>query len=152
MTHNGATHFSRLLAFALTVVMLLTACFTPALADIRDQLSLNILWTDNNGRTQAVPAMPVPDSAEPAYWVNLDARAQGQLLTVEAFAGDPAYSFYLLDEWGNRSTAFVWQPEMDAMATGFEYAHMLYYAVNDVQADMPILLYVSSMPLPEDAP
>ena len=152
MTHNGATHFSRLLAFALTVVMLLTVCFTPALADIRDQLSLNILWTDNNGRTQAVPAMPVPDSTEPAYWVNLDARALGQLLTVEAFAGDPAYSFYLLDEWGNRSTAFVWQPEMDAMATGFEYAHMLYYAVNDVQADMPILLYVSSMPLPEDAP
>ena len=152
MTHNGATHFSRLLAFALTVVMLLTACFTPALADIRDQLSLNILWTDNNGRTQAVPAMPVPDRAEPAYWVNLDARALGQLLTVEAFAGDPAYSFYMLDEWGNRSTAFVWQPEMDAMSTGFEYAHMLYYAVNDVQADMPILLYVSSMPLPEDAP
>ncbi len=151
MIHNGAVHHRRLLSFLLTVMLLITTCFTPAMAgDIWDELVLNIHWTDGAGQGHTATAAPVPDSVDRAYWVNLDPAALGQTLTVEAICSDPAYSFYFADEWGNRTDSFTWLPEMDALSTGYEYAHMLYYAVNDVPADMPILLFVSSAAMPEE--
>lgn len=146
----GAAHRSRIAAFLLTVVMLITTCFTPALAvSIWDELALSIHWTDASGNPQTVPALPVEASAERAYWVNIDPAAMDQTLTVEAYSPDPSYTFYFEDDFGGHSASFVWTDEMDAQDLSDEYAYMLLFAVNGQQADQPILLYVSSVPMPE---
>ena len=146
MKHNGA-RLNRLAAFLLTVMMLMTTCFTSAsAANIWDELVLNLLWTDGSGQTHAAQAMPVEGGVDRAYWAQVEASALGQTLTVEAICSDPSYSFYMEDEWGGHTTSFTWQPEMDALGTGYEYAHTLFYAVNGAQADMPILLYVKDRP------
>lgn len=149
MMRNGADHLHRLLACVLTVMLLMTTCLPPAFAaGIQDQLMLNIHWTDDSGTPQMAAASAVSEGDEPAYWVNLDAAAMNRTLTVEALHADPAYSFYLLDEWGNPTKEFVWLPEMDAMYAGYEYAYQLFYDVNGERADMPVLLYVSSIQMP----
>ena len=144
MTRNGATHLHRLVAFLLTAALLMTTCFTPAYAaDIWSSITLSILWEDG-GMTRIVPAQPVPDSDPPAYWANVDASAAGQTLTVEVSCPDPSYAFYLADA----TLTFPWQ--MDAPGVDSAYAYPIYYAVDGVQADMPIYLYVSSQALPEE--
>lgn len=149
MKHNGA-HLNRLGAFLLTVMMLISTCVTPAFAaNIWDELVLDLWWTADNGQNQSVQALPVDIGADRAYWATVDASALGKTLNVAAITADPAYSFYLLDEWGGQTTAFTFQPEMDALDASYEYAHMLFYAVNGEQADMPVLLFVSTKALPE---
>ncbi len=144
-------HRSRIAAFMLTVMMLISTCFTPAYAaDIWDELILNLTWMDGHRQVHVVPAARVDNDDQISYWARLDSSALGQTLTVEAISPDPAYSFYLLDEWGNQTPSFTWMPEMDALGTDYEYAHVLFYAVNGVQADMPILLYVSTIDVPRE--
>ena len=144
-------HRSRIAAFVLTVMMLISTCFTPVYAaDIWDELILNLTWMDGHRQVHVVPAARVDNDGQVSYWARLDASALGQTLTVEAISPDPAYSFYLLDEWGSQTPSFTWMPEMDALNTGYEYAYPLFYAVNGVQADMPILLYVSTIDVPRE--
>ena len=146
-------HLNRLAAMLLTAMMLMTTCFTPALAaDIWDGLVLQLTWMDGSGKSHSAQAVPVEDSADRAYWVQVDQSALGQTLTVEAASPDLAYTFYMLDDWGGQTASFTFQPEMDALGTGYEYAHTLFYAVNGAQADMPILLYVSTIALPGEEP
>ncbi len=147
MIKNGAAHLPRLAAFLLTLMMLVTTCFTPALAaDIRNEISLNVLWDDGN-MMQIAPAFPVEGSEPAAYWANVDPSALGSTLSVEVICPDPAYAFYFLDETGIPTLNFLWQT--DAQAATDEYAYMLYYAVDGVFIEEPIRLFVSSSAMPE---
>ncbi len=152
MIRNHAVHFHRLTAFLLMLAMLMTSCFTPAFAaNIWDSLTLNILWTDGRGEVQTYPAQPVPNSAERAYWVSLPSSAIGQELTLQADCPDARYSFFLYDEeWGEQTTSFFWLPEKDAAALTEDFAHQVYYTVDGIMGDMPVYLYISSMPMPEN--
>ena len=150
MMNDGAKHVSRWGAFLLTVMMLITTCFTPALAEFGAELALNLVWTDGTGQVHTASAVPMEGSDTPAYWATMEAAAMGQTITVEALSSDPAYAFYLLDESGNRTTSFTW--EVDAPEADGDYAYWLFYAVNDVQVDAPILLYLSTAPMPEQQP
>ena len=144
-------HRSRIAALVLTVMMLISTCLTPAYAgNIWDELILSVAWTDGRGQYHSVPASQVDNDGQISYWARLDSSALGQTLTVETISPDSAYSFYLLDDWGNQTSSFTWLPEMDALNTGYEFAHVLFYAVNGVQADMPILLYVSTIDEPRE--
>lgn len=144
-------HRSRIAALMLTVVMLISTCFTPAYAAvIWDELILSLTWTDSYGQQHAVPASQVNNDGQLSYWARLDASALGQMLTAEIISPDPAYTFYFLDDWGSQTSSFTWMPEMDALNTSYEFAHVLFYAVNGVQADMPILLYVSTIDVPRE--
>lgn len=149
MKHSGAWSFTRLAAFLLTALLLFSVCIPTALAaDIWDDLTISILWTDGKGRLQSVPAVPVTSSADRAYWVNLDPAAMNQPLIVDAQHPDKAYNFYLEDDiMGGHTTTLLWTDEMDAAGLGYESAYQLFFSVNGVQADMPILLYLSSTPL-----
>ena len=120
-------HRSRIAAFLLTVMMLISTCFTPAYAaKIWDEMILNLTWTDDRGQYHAVPAAQVDNGGQISYWARLDGSALGHALTVEAISPDPAYTFYLLDEWGNQTASFTWLPEMDALNTGYEFAYPLF--------------------------
>ncbi len=150
MIRNGALHLQRLAAFLLTLMLLVTTCFTPALAeDISTQIRLSLMWDDGSGMMQIVPATPIEGSETPAFWANVDQSALGGALSVEVRCPDPAYSFFLLDEFGGQTLNFTWLN--DAQAPTDEYAYMLYYAVDGVQEWEPIRLFVSSMPLPEES-
>lgn len=148
MKHSGAMSFPRLTALVLAALLLFSVCIPTALAaDIWDDLTISILWTDGKGRLQAVPAVPVTSSADRAYWVQLDPAAMNQPLIVDAQHPDPAYSFYMADDFGGQTTTLLWTDEMDAASLGYEYAYQLLFSVNGAQGDMPILLYLSSLPL-----
>ena len=151
MKTNGAVLRSRFTAFLLTAILLITTCLTPAhAASIWDDLVLSVLWTDRSGETQTASALPVASSAERAYWVTLDPAAMNQMLTVEAYSPNPAYTFYFEDEFGGHTLSFLWSDEMDAQDLNYAYAYTLLFAVDGKQADMPILLYVSSGPMPQE--
>lgn len=151
MKTNGAVLRSRFTAFLLTAILLITTCLTPAhAASIWDDLVLSVLWTDRSGETQTASALPVASSAERAYWVTLDPAAMNQMLTVEAYSPNPAYTFYFEDEFGGHTLSFLWSDEMDAQDLNYAYAYTLFFAVDGKQADMPILLYVSSGPMPQE--
>ncbi len=150
MKLNGAARLNRIAAFLLTVMMLMTTCMTPAYAaNIWDELVLSVLWTDASGQVRTVPAQPVQSSADRAYWVNIDPAAMNQTLTVEAITSNPAYTFYFEDGMGGHTTSFTWTDEMDARDLNPASAYTLLFAVDGQQADMPILLYVSSNAMPE---
>ncbi len=152
MKMNGALR-NRLTAFLLTAMLLMTSCFAPAhAANVWDELAINVLWTDENGEVQAVPALPVESSAERAYWAQIDPALLGRTLQVEALTNDPAYSFYFEDDFGGQTTSFLWSDEMDAQSLDYAYAYTLLFSVNGHQADQPVLLYVSALPLPEETP
>lgn len=144
-------HHNRIAAFMLTVMMLISTCFTPAYAaDIWDELILNLTWMDGHRQVHVVPAARVDNEGQISYWARLDASALGQTLTVEPITPDPAYTFYMVDEWENQTLSFTWRPEMDALSTDYAYAYALHYAVDGMQADMPILLYVSTIDVPQE--
>ena len=149
MNINGAKGLHRLAAFLLTAVMLITTCLTTAYADIWSDLAISILWTDAYGDVQRIPAQPVTNSAERAYWANVDASALGQTLQVEAVSSSPEYAFFFEDEMGGHTTSFTWTDEMDAQGLELGYAYPLLFTVNGQMGDMPIYLYVSSVPMPE---
>ncbi len=151
MKIDGAARLNRIAAFLLTVMMLMTTCMTPAYAaNIWDELVLSIVWTDGSGQVQTVPALPVQSSAERAYWVNIDPAAMNQTLTVEAITSNPAYTFYFEDGMGGHTLSFTWTDEMDARDLNPASAYTLFFDVDGKQADMPILLYVSSSAMPEE--
>ena len=153
MIHSGGRGFCRVLAFCLTCVLMLSACYVPAYGlDVWAETALNLFWTDEVGKIRIYPMTPVVMEGQRAYWVQADADAQGQTLYLEALCPDPAYSFYFLDDMGGHEAALTWYPEMDAATLDQGYAHYLWYSVDGVQADQPILLYVSSIPQPEEAP
>ena len=149
MNFNGAKGLHRLAAFLLTAVMLITNGFITAYADIWSDLAISILWTDAYGDVQRIPAQPVSGSAERAYWANVDASALGQTLQVEAVSSSPEYAFFFQDEMGGHTTSFTWTDEMDAQGLDLGYAYPLLFTVNGQMGDMPIYLYVSSVPMPE---
>lgn len=145
MIRNGAARLSRWLAFCLSVMLMMSACVTTAFAaDIWNQITLNILWEDDEGLVQSAPAMPVQQDGEMAFWVQVDAAAFGKLMTVEV-SGAPDHVFYLLDESGSPVTQFFWM--QDAPGLDAAYAYPLYYATVSAAANAPLMLYVSSMPM-----
>lgn len=153
MILNGAGRPHRALAFLLSLVLLLTTCYIPAhAADIWAETAFTLYWTDGQGQIHVYPAMPVEGSDPRAYWVRAESSAMGTTLHLEALCPDPAYSFFFLDDMGGHMTAFDWMQEMDAPSRGEEYAYQLWYTVDGVMADMPILLYVSSIPMPSEKP
>ena len=148
MIKNGAARLHRMAAFLLTFMMLVTTCFSTAFAaDITDEITLNLLWEDDSGMTQIVPAMRVETSDLPAYWAVMDPSAMGRTLSVEVNCPDPAYSFYMEDEYGGQTMSFLWQ--MDALVASDEYAYLIYAAVDGVQQAEPIRLFVSSGEMPQ---
>ena len=150
MFRNGALYIHRLMAFLLMLTMVMTAVCPALAADIWQETVLNILWTDDLGETHIVPATPVANSLDRAYWVSLDTAALEKTLILSAECPDPDYTFFLEDEWGGQTDSFIWYSEMDARNFDYTYAHILFYAVDGVRADSPILLYLSSQPMPEE--
>ncbi len=152
MKYNGA-RLNRLLAGLLTVMMLMTAYPINAFAaDVWDGLSMTLAWMDNAGNTRTAQAVPVESGMERAYWAQVDASALGNTLTLDVISPDPSYSFYMMDEWGGQTMSFTFQPEMDALGLGYEYAHLVFYSVHGNPADMPVLLYVSTVSQPQEQP
>ncbi len=148
MIRNGAACLHRILAFLLTITVLMTTCFTTAFAeDIRAQISVSILWEDDNGVMQIAPAMPVPDQPEGAFWAHVDASALGKVLTVEV-SGASDHVFYMVDENGQPTPQFVWL--QDAPGLDAAYAYQLYYGTVGALSEVPMSLYISSVAMPQE--
>ena len=136
MIRNGAARLTRWLAFCLSVLLTMSACVTTAFAaDIWNQITLNILWENDEGLVQSAPAMPVQQGGETAFWAQVDASAYGKLLTVEV-TGAPDHVFYLLDESGSPVTQFFWM--QDAPGLDAAYAYPLYYATVSASENAPL--------------
>nr|MBR4282064.1 MucBP domain-containing protein [Clostridia bacterium] len=148
--NRGAKGLHRFAVFLLTAMLLITTCLSTAHADIWSELMIYVLWTDAYGDVQKIPAQPVMNSAERAYWANVDASALGQTLQVEAHSPTPDAAFFFEDEFGGHTTSFTWTDEMDAQGLDAGYAYPLLFTVNGQMGDMPIYLYVSSVPMPQE--
>ena len=145
MFHNGAAPVRRMLAFFLTLAVMMTACLPTALAeDFRGQMMLNLLWVDADNNVQTTPALPMQTGEQTAFWAQMDASALGSSLTLQVSGVDPAYFFYILNDGGIPTDAFIWEEENP------DSPYLVYHAVYDQHVDDPILLYISTSPMPEE--
>ena len=144
MMTSGAKHLQRLLAFALTLMLLMTTWTIPALAlDDWDNLTIEVSWSGADGATQIATAVPVPDSPEHAYWVNLDPSLFNTMLNVSVIHPDPGYYFYFDDF----TLSLLW--DMDATSLDPLLARNVNIEYNtEFQGTFP--LYFSSLPLSDD--
>ena len=138
--------FSRLMAFALIFALLLSALpMAPAHAiSMWQNLMVSVVTYDAYGNEVLVPAEPVPDSGEHAYWFTLDPALMGTTLTVRVEYPDPAYSFYFMDYTLNH----LWL--QDATSLDSLYAQYIGYSVGDMYTGYRGMfpVYFSTQPMP----
>ena len=150
MMKSGATHLHRLLAFVLTLALLMTTWTVPAKAlEDWENLAISVLQPDADSMfTMSIPATPVPGSTPPAYWVTLDPSMLGSVLNVSVSYPDPDYRFY----FNTYDLSLAWDETMNAQSLDTFYANYMAFDYQGVPQNQFILLYVSTLPMPADVP
>ena len=144
MKYPAQAH-KRALSLLLGLVMLLASFTFPALAaENWDQLQIMLNWTDANGQPFSMLAEPVTGNVDQAFWAQVDASAFNGTMTISVSHPEhPEYSFSPAE--GEPVNAIDAGASMDGTPV------IITAMVNGETVDT-YLLYVSSLPMPQETP